>query len=145
MIRATVSDLPRMETAAREFYALSRFLHGFDMARFVTLWTDLLEKDMGVIFAVENGAGIHGAIGGVVYPEPYSGDPVATEFFWFIKPEHRGSGLDLYRAFELWARKKGCKQIRMVHLMDLMPGRLAVLYRRLGFEAAEMHYVKELR
>jgi len=145
MIRATAADLPRMETAAREFYASSRFLHGFDMARFVALWTDLLEKDMGVIFAVENGQGIHGAIGGVVYPEPYSGEAVATEFFFFISPEHRGPGMDLYRAFEKWARQKKCKQIRMVHLMDLMPGRLAVLYRRLGFKAAEMHYVKELR
>lgn len=141
---ATVADLERMEATAREFYASSRFLHGFQLSRFVALWTHLLGTGGGVIFVLGS-QDIDGALGGVVYPEPYSGVLVATEFFWFVRPGCRGAGMRLYRAFEAWARARGCAQIRMVHLTDSMPERLAEVYGRLGYEAAEVHYVKELR
>ena len=80
----------------------------------------------------------------MLYPDLYSGDLIATEFFWFVRAEVRGQGLKLYYAFEAWARARHCAQIRMVHLLDLMPERLAKVYRRLGYEPAETHYVKEL-
>jgi len=145
LIRATTEDLPRMEMGAREFYASSRFLQAFDMERFIRLWTDLLTRDIGAIFAFQIGDAINGAIGGVIYPDAYNGHLIATEMFWFVQEGYRGEGLELYRAFELWARKKKCAEIRMVHLLDSMPGRLAVLYRRWGYEPAEIHYRKELQ
>jgi GNAT superfamily N-acetyltransferase len=104
----------------------------------------LLESGTGVIFVDENGEEIQGTLGGVAYPEINSGELVATEFFWFVAPERRGGGLRLYRAFEEWARSKGCREIRMAYLIDSMPEKLAKLYRRLGFEPVEVQYVKEL-
>ncbi len=145
MIRqATVEDLPRMESAARAFFASSRFLRRFDMDRFIRAWAALLSSGTGVIFALFDRDEVCGAIGGVVYPDINTGELIASEFFWFIRPGSRGDGLRLYRAFERWARTQACRQIRMVHLTDSMPDRLARVYRRLGYLPAETHYVKEL-
>lgn len=140
---ARLADLPRMEEAAREFYAASRFLRVFDPARFVGLWAQMISVGIGVIYVLGEER-IEGALGGMVYPEPYSGDLVATEFFWFVRPGHRGGGMALYRAFESWARERGCSQLRMVHLADSMPEKLDRVYRRMGYEPAEVLYVKEL-
>lgn len=142
--KAIAADLPRMETAAREFYASSRFLVGFDMERFTSAWASLIES-CGVIFLAETDGLVDGALGGVAYPDINSGALIATEFFWFMRPGRRGAGLGLYRRFEQWARNSNCSQIRMVHLADGEPQRMAKLYKRLGFDPAEVHYVKELK
>lgn len=144
MRQATIDDLARMGELAAAFYDSSRFLRGFRLERFTAFWSQLL-GGAGVIFVDESADGaITGAIGGLAYPEPYSGELVATEFFWFVLPGARGGGLRLYRAFEAWASERGCSQLRMVHLEDSMPDRLATVYTRLGFIAAERHFVKEL-
>ena len=140
-----VEDLPKLETCAREFYTASRFLKDFDPERFVSMWTGLLDSGAGVILLLEDETGeIDGTLGGVVYPEPYSGTLIATEFFWFVKQARRGEGLKLLRAFEAWARAKGCAQIRMAHLVDVMPAKLEKVYRRFGYTPAEVLYVKEI-
>ena len=147
MIReARLDDLRRLEACAREFYAQSRFLKGFDPERFEAFWTSLLEQEMGVIFLLvsDRDGEIEGTLGGVIYPEPYSGARIATEFFWFVHQARRGEGLKLLRAFESWARAKGCAQIRMAHLVDLMPAKLETVYRRFGYTPAEVQYLKEL-
>jgi GNAT superfamily N-acetyltransferase len=145
MIRkALVEDLPRIHACASEFYAASKFLRRFNLERFVSAWTDFLETGVGTVFVAEDGGEVTGCIGGVVYPDLYSGTLVATEFFWYVRERHRGAGVRLYHAFEDWARERRCSEIRMVHLTDSMPERLAKVYRRFGYEASEVHYVKEL-
>jgi GNAT superfamily N-acetyltransferase len=140
-----IAELSQLEDCAREFYAASRFLKRFDMELFQTVWTGLVSSGTGVVFVLTNAAGeIQGTLGGVAVPDIYSGDPIATEFFWFVRPGARGRGLDLLRAFEQWARAKGCVQLRMARLLDVMPERLDRIYRRLGFEAVEVNYHKEL-
>lgn len=139
-----ISDLPRLEGVAREFYALSGAPGEFDMKRFVDFW-ELFLPGTGAIFTLFDDAGeAQGAIGGLIYPDVYSGVPVATEFFWFIRPEHRGRGLDLYYRFEQWARSKGAAKIRMAHLCNVMPEGMKVLFDELGFDPVEVHYSKEL-
>jgi len=146
MIRpADITDLPRLEPLARQFYAASRFLGEFEESRFVAVWAELMSSGRGVILLLIDHDEIRGALGGVQYPEPYSGVMVATEFFWYVAPGHRGSGMKLYWDFEKWAKEQGCSEVRMVHLMDSMPDRLSRVYGHLGFEAAEVHYVKSLK
>lgn len=142
--KATTEDLERMEPTARKFYNSSRFLRVFEASRFIALWSSLFSAGTGVIFVVRENDQIVGAIGGVVYPEPYSGDLIAQEFFWFVEPEYRGVGMRLYFTFEGWARDRGCEEIRMGHLHDLMPDKIAAVYRRLGFSAVETNYSKRL-
>lgn len=139
-----VEEIPKLHKLAAKFYGASRFLKRFNLASFSECWRRLLETGAGVIFVDENEGEIAGTLGGVAYPEINSGELVATEFFWFVDPDRRGGGLRLYRAFERWARAKGCRELRMAYLMDSMPEKLDTLYRRLGFEPVEVQYVKEL-
>ena len=130
---------------AKEFYASSKLLRTFDIEKFVTLWRTLIQSDQGVIFAAFDGHDIVGAIGGTKYPEAYCQDFIAQEFFWFVSRDARGTaGIRLYRAFEHWSREQGCAEIRMGHLTDLMPEKVAAFYRRIGFVPVETNYAKRL-
>jgi len=141
----TVGDLPKAADCAREFYASSKFLRRFDIDRFSSAWTGFIESGAGVIFGLFDEEGnLQGALGGICFPDLYSGELQASEFFWFVKEEHRGRGLDLLRSFEEWARAMGCACIRLAHLMDSMPDRLERVYERRGYVLAEKQYVKEL-
>jgi GNAT superfamily N-acetyltransferase len=143
--KATMHDLSKLQNCAQRFYASSRFLTKFDMARFVKIWAGLLESESGVIFLLlDNGQNAVGALGGVAYPDIYSGEMIASEMYWFVMPEYRGGGIRLYRAFEEWAKEQECLQVRMVHLLDSMPEKLERVYRHFGFTPAEVHYVKDL-
>ena len=145
MIReATLEDLPLMEDAAKEFYASSKFLVGFNIKKFCEFWEGLLTTKIGIIYLLIEDRKVRGAIGGIAYPEIYCEGTTATEFFWFVEPYYRGVGLELYKRFERWAKDNGCKQIRMVHLKDLMPEKVGAIYKRLGFTPIEVHYAKEL-
>ena len=162
MIRkAAIEDLPRLHGLANEFYSASSILGRlpFEMHRFVKAWTNFLESEIGVIFLAvsihaperDNNTDrlasrdeVTGMIGGIQYPDLYSGVLIATEFFWFVSEANRGTGIRLYKAFEGWAKEQGCEQIRMIHLNDSMPEKLAKFYLRLGYEQSETHYLKEL-
>ncbi len=145
MIRtATIADLARTEAAAREFYASSRAFGDFSLARFCDVWKELIGAGAGVIFSYEHDGAIVGAIGGLVHRDLYGEALIAEEFFWFIRAAHRGAGVKLYRRFEQWARERGARQIQMVHLLDLMPGKVARFYLREGFMPIETRYAKAL-
>lgn len=142
---ATVDDLKNMGECAEQFYASSRFLKNFNLDRFCAVWADLITKGVGVIFGLFDDVGkVCGAIGGVVSPDLYSGEPIAHEFYWFVLEGYRGKGIQMYRAFEAWARERECTQIQMVHLTDSMAEQLGHVYERLGFVQAEVRYTKEL-
>ena len=141
---AGIDDLPGLKDCAEEFYASSKFLRGFNLEMFVKVWTGLIESGSGVIFGLRDKGVIVGAIGGLVFPDLYSGVLRATEMFWFVRGESRGDGLRLFHALEDWAKMRQCTQIVMVHLSDSMPDRLKGIYERLGFIEMETHFVKEI-
>lgn len=141
---ATVADLPRMGEAAKVFYASSHFLREFELGRFVSLWGELLRTQPAVVFLHESDGEITGAIGGLVHPNIYGRELIAEEFFWFIEPQHRGGGVQLYRRFEAWAREQCAEWIQMAHLRDLMPSKVARFYEREGYTAIETRYEKRL-
>lgn len=145
MIRqAIIEDLPRLHECAKEFYASSEFLERFELGRFTSNWAQWIAAGLGAVFIAEEKGEVLGTIGGLMYPDPYSGDRIATEMFWIVRKEKRGPGLKLYRAFEAWARANHCDQIRMVHLLDSMPEKLERVYTHLGYKAAEVVYTKGL-
>lgn len=142
--KATVDDLPRLEALALEFSSASKHIRGFSFDRFREAWTHLIESGTGVIFLLSDSEAVHGMLGGIIYPDLYSREPIATEFFWFVAPGHRGRGIELYHAFEAWAVEMRAKQLRMAYLCDLMPEGMKCLYEELGFEAIETSYGKDL-
>lgn len=147
MIReAQEHNLAEVATLLPEFCAASRFVEGTPDV-FVTAWRGILSRGVGAIFMlVDDDGKVQGAIGGLVFPDPFSGLLIATEAFWFVRARHRKTvgSMRLYKAFEQWARARGCRRIQMIHLADVNPEEVAAMYRRMGFELAEMRYVKEL-
>jgi GNAT superfamily N-acetyltransferase len=147
MRQVGIGELESVAELAVEFYASSKFLRGFNREHFVTLWTSILSTESGVIFALFDGDIVAGAIAGTVYPEAYSNEKIAQEWFWFLRSAYRGKALasvQLYKRFERWAKEKGCVEIRMGHLSDLMPEKVASFYRRLGYSQVETNYSKRL-
>lgn len=142
--QATIEDLPRCSKAAQEFYGSAQSLGSFDLDKFVAMWTMLLGNGTGVIFLLFQDEEIVGALGGVAYPDAYTSRLIASEFYWFVGSQSRGGGVRLYRLFEEWARLRGCSELRMVHLLDSMPEKVARFYDRAGFKPLEVHYAKEL-
>lgn len=147
--RATVEDLPKMQGWAEEFYSSSKHLRGFQLGRFIKFWTAMLNSGAGVIFIVTESTALEevivGAICGMAHADIYSGEMIASEFAWRVKEGSRGDGVRLYYAFENWAREQGCETIQMVHLVDVMPEKVAKFYARLGYEPIETRYSKSLK
>ena len=141
---ATIEDLPKLAPLAEEFYSSSAFLRDFNIGRFCALWQSLLQLGTGVIFVLEVDSEIVGVIGGMMHPEAYSDELLCQEFFWFVGQSHRGNGIRLYAELEKWARKQGCSEIRMGHLSDSMPDKMANFYKRLGYRQVEINFAKRL-
>ena len=86
-----------------------------------------------------------GALAGVIYENVFDGKPCASELFWYVWPgAPRGSGVMLLRAFEDWARAKGCTRVTMALMKHNEANRLDRFYRSRGYEAFETHYVMRL-
>jgi GNAT superfamily N-acetyltransferase len=108
-------------------------------------WRSLLGGGFGAIWAIEDSGGSYiGGLGALIYPDMNDGRLVATEAFWYVRPECRGGGLRLLQVFEDWAKARGVSRLMMVHLQNLMPESLSRLYVRRGYRPLETHYMKEL-
>lgn len=88
---------------------------------------------------------IHGVARGVLMAahcdHPMGAGKIAKETAWYIDPAYRGRGaMQMLDAYEAWWRVQGC----VAGGMAGMGGDPAVgkLYRRRGYRAAEVHYVK---
>src|SRR3989304_1594017 len=115
---------------------------------FIKTWESIYSFDMGKIHgAFYNDKQLCGCIGGIVYPDPNTGDLLATEMFWYVMPEFRKGtvGLRLLDCFENWAKQKKADKIIMVHLSNLQSDRISTLYKRKGYTPIETHYIKEVR
>ena len=144
LVRAKLADLAAVAGPGAAFYAEGKLPGKFIPDVFVKTWAGLLASGAGAIFCLMAGGVCNGAIGGVLYNDPNDGELVATDFFWFVKPEHRGGhGLRLLGLFEGWASASGAKRILMVHLATLQPEVLGKLYERRGYRKTETIYVKE--
>jgi GNAT superfamily N-acetyltransferase len=140
----TESDLAETALKGAAFYREGKLPGRFVPEVFTQTWRQLLGSGIGTLIGLEIDGRIEGALGGVKSPDPNDGDLVAVEMFWFVDANHRGHGLKLLDAFEEWAHQQGCKRVGMIHLLQLMPDKLEVLYRRRKYQPVEVHYLKEL-
>ena len=141
----TPEQLPLASALGSQFYEEGGLFGRFNREHFEAQWASLIESGAGNILA-EIGSGVHGAIGGIAYPDPNSGDLTVDETFWFVQKEYRQSSLALclLRAFESWAEEIGATQQGIVHLTNSMPDRLARIYRRRGYKPVEVHWRREI-
>lgn len=71
---------------------------------------------------------------------------LAQELFWWVAPEHRGSGIaiELLDAMEAAARAAGAKALLMLCIDRLEGKRVAQIYQRRGYAPAERTFVRKL-
>jgi len=142
-----ISEIAKCTDGAREFFAESDTFRGeFNILTFTETWKNLYDLDIGCFFIlVDNEGSVQGGIGGLLYPDYITGIMAATEMFWYVRKPYRGKyGLALMNKYEQWAKEKGCKKVRMVHLIDLMPEKLRHFYELKGYHEIEITYEKEL-
>ena len=145
MIRqATEYDIPELVKLGREFVETCTDYTYNKSSVAETLRAVI--NGAGVIFISENGARLTGTIGLLSFPLYISGEKVASELFWWVKPKYRkgSAGLKLLIAAERWAEEEGCKRIAMISLERSMPERTSALYVRRGYDKTETTYSKEI-
>jgi GNAT superfamily N-acetyltransferase len=88
-----------------------------------------------------------GMAAAVLFPSFFDGQTLlAQELFWWVAPEHRGSGvaLELLDAMEQAARRAGAKALLMLCIDRLDGNKVAGIYKRRGYRAAERTFMRKL-
>lgn len=142
IVRATVDDVPRVETCAAEFCAALGW--PLDRAGYLGYLRSVVENGSGALLLLEDDGVVVGGIGGTLQNEPVSGHKLAVELFWFVQPKYRGTTgpLRLLAAYERWGQESGADHICMISMENSMPEEMDRLYRRLGYRKLETTYIK---
>lgn len=147
MKRLTAIELPRLRRIGREFTIAAGRKGEFCESHFEDVWAVLIESGRGVIFYEEDESGdLAGVFGAVFSPDMFSGNLVAAETFWFVRPESRGKSLSLrlLKAFEDEAAARKCQQLLMVCLTACDPETVGGILMRHGYSALEIIHMKEI-
>lgn len=64
------------------------------------------------------------------------------ELLWYVHPDYRQIGKDLYDYAESLIRSKGAVSMVMTHMATDQSDRLETLYKRMGYKPLETHYIK---
>lgn len=141
MIRAaTPADIDPIVAMCAEFIAEGTYLGmiAFERARFERLIAALVASNAADVLVTDR---LNGMIAMVMERSDLTGDVMAGELFWWVRPGARGvTGWRLQQAGERWARERGATIMRMA-APDENVGRML---ERNGFKRAEIMYQKGL-
>lgn len=100
----------------------------------------------GLLAYTDEGEAV-GMIAGSITPYFFSRGAVASDFVWYVKPEHRGSraAVKLLKAFKSWATEKGASQLYMGVTTNISADRTGDLLQRLGFEHVGGNYRAQIK
>jgi N-acetylglutamate synthase-like GNAT family acetyltransferase len=144
MIRSgTTEDIPEIVEMAREFWKETIYKETFDPETVEAM--SQLCIDQGLMCVVDIGGKLEGFACGVkgallANSEVLSG----TEVAWWVNPDHRQgkNGIGLLMALEKQAKEQGIKYWNMAYMQSSMPEKIEGIYKRLGYERAEVIYAK---
>lgn len=111
---------------------------------FTNNWKALVDMKMGIILGLFIDGVARGFLGMIVMDDINDGNKTCQEAFWYVHPDHRGSGLRLLLAAEKMAKELSCKKMTMVHLLNPAGEKLSRIFTRMGYRPIETHYVREL-
>ena len=147
MIRtAREEDIPRVMEMAHCFFPVLEARHGRTQNPEVVL--NLTRRlisghtaDASVLLVAENGTGIVGMIGALVYVDPLTGERGAGQVVWWVTPTSRSRrlGLTLLRRAEAWAKEQGAVSMQLASWSGPRD-----CYRKLGYKRTEIAYTKAL-
>lgn len=114
---ATHEDVPALVAMGVTFFGSSVYgdHYAMDAARLTGLAHLLIEAEHGIILLAETDAGIVGMLGMLLYEHPMAAEVIASELFWWVNPEARGTwGVRLLKRAETWARAHGATILQFV-------------------------------
>jgi len=87
-----------------------------------------------------------GMLAGITAEMTLNYDKLAHELIWWIEPEHRGgrAAIELFKAFEFWAKKVGCKQVQMSLVETEHAPKVEKMYTKFGYKPTERAFLKEI-
>lgn len=134
---ATVTDLPVLKSLCDAFRTTRRLAADipFDPDLFMTSLAAAIDDNDTLLLMLDDDQGFFlGALG----VTPYSTVQIAHELLWYTRPEARGRGFSLVRAFVSWAQAKRAEFI----FITLPEPRKAM--ERFGFTMADVQYLRRL-
>jgi len=119
MIRqALTTDLDQICELGEIFFIECKLPGKFNAVVFKRTYSVLMVEGLAEIWVLEQAGVIIGAIGGMFSPDPFTGDPVAVETFWYVHPDHRHlGGLKLLHKFIDRAIEKSCMRVQMAAIL----------------------------
>jgi GNAT superfamily N-acetyltransferase len=122
---------------------LTGFSFPFDAAYAERLFLAHLTWPRALCLVHEVDGTAQGLLMAVAAEHPFGEVWVAKETLWWIEPLYRGlAAVKMLDAYESWARAQGCDFAGMAG-MGSDPD-VAKLYRRRGYNVAEVHFLKAL-
>jgi N-acetylglutamate synthase-like GNAT family acetyltransferase len=101
----------------------------------------------GVCSVIDDNGNISGVVIGLVFPSIFDEHIlIAQEMIWYVseKFRHGIGGIRLLKFFENECKKKGVRQIIMVHMGNSKAEKLELFYKKIGYKELERHYIKEV-
>lgn len=113
---------------------------------FCLAWNRILAAGMGVTILAMDGGKVAGCLGALFSPRVYWDGDMATETFFWVRPEYRGglTAARLLREFETEAKRRGCVTACVGHKSHFRAEEMAQFYKRFGYSPLEVMYQKEL-
>lgn len=146
-----VHTVEEIEESIRELGPMFKNYSGipgnFRAESFLMSWKMLLEQKIGALFKLTNDEEqTIGLLGAVLVPDLFDNKVVASEAFWFVHPDHRGSmgPVRLFKTFETWAKDVGAERILTAHLSTATAGKMGEFYEKQGYSPVETLYRKEI-
>lgn len=143
----TVEELPLCVPFGQAFFEEFHLRGTFNPTHFLKTWEIFVEQLGASVLGLYRDETLIGGLGALISPDPFTGDRVATELFWYIGPQHRtGTGaLRLLRAFEDWGHSRRVDELRIAHFMMKNNEQLQRLYESRGYILLEQGYQKRLQ
>ncbi len=143
---ATPADLPRLCELFDHFCKAGAYAqhNRANPAVYTSFIAQLVAHADSVVIVHQQGDRLVGMIGVSVMPYPYSGEPIASELFWWLEPEVRGGGAGtaLLGQAEQWAHARGATHLLMIAPTQ-SPG-VDRIYQAMGYTPLETTWQKPM-
>ena len=142
---ANLEDYDLVTPLGIEFIKNSPMGHvDFDEYSFKSLFESMVKG--GSFWVLVSGDEVVGICGALAFPLYFNSDYLlAQELFWYVDPDHRGSGYKLLNSLEEWAKDEGVHTIHMFALEDKSIETMKKVYAKKGYHPIERTFSKELK
>ena len=116
----------------------------YDPAVFTSIWTTAINMGVGVIFISVEDGDLTGVCGGLLSPDPFCGEKVASLSFWVMTPDASyRSSLGLWSAFTSWSKGVGAEKSAVAKCHEAIAD-MDGFFLRQGYRQTETRYEKSL-